>query len=440
MKKAIFLLFIVTVMLFGACDKKNNAAENATNGSADKKTDNDNYYVDLDELDGKVKQLISLDGFTIMDSGERNFTNMNLKYGFDSDSFYCIDTEVGFKLDFRTGFLGEYCDAPGCVHNYENYCKYVTDKYKDIVNTADGSYEFDYMEGAIYYTKKGEDRKEIYRNSYFNEYNEKYLPDCKTSMGGMIKGNTAYLNGTYWIQMLSLDTLEATKPIDCKSGILFWDAVGEELFTINNDFELIRYNMQSGESQKLADRTVSLMCAGEYVYFVQENVQENDSSPLYRLRTDGTGEPEKLIENASSQFYVSDSHIFYPVYAPEDEAEEENEEGAGIGIKEEKKIGDCGGVYMCDLDGKNPKELKLSFTYKDGTEYKVERQWVDRFVFSSCESIRYLFIMDNDASGGEMNENALFIVDKETGDVIPISLGVYYSKPMSSEPGRILTY
>lgn len=414
MRKPTLFLLVFIVLLFNACGKKNSM--------------DDDYYVDADELE-LGEQLLCLDGFDTMDSFQRNISNINYTCGYNKDCFFCIDISVGFKLDFNTGYIGEYCDIPGCTHGLDSPdCRYLK-RGLDEIWTADGCYESSYSDGSLYYTENGGKRKKIYENTYFNEYNEKYEPDNKTAMGVSIKGDKAVLSGTYWIRMLSLDTMETTEPIDFESSIMYMDLLGEDVFVINSDYEMIRYDMSNGESQKLADKAYSLMCAGNYVYFIKD-------SHLYRMSADGAGEAEILLEDEIAQFYVSDSRIFYMIYADYGEEEEESE----IGITSEEKKGDCGGLYMCDLDGNGSQELDLSLSYKNGTEYKVEEQWVHEFDFVSCESIRYLFIADNSDIVDEMNENALFIVDKETGKVITVSLGIFYQDGDSGEMGSILTY
>lgn len=407
MKRLLFVLVFVIIVLFSACGKKGNNISN--------------QYVDLDNLDTEERLSISLDGFILSDSSynSRSTGNGLMRVGYDKYSFYCIDSMIGFKLDFSTGILGEYCDVPGCIHSINSKgCKYKTEIAAK-TNTVDGWYEF--ISDTLYYTENGGQRKSIYKNTYYNEYNEKYSqkPEDKTYIGGIIKGNSAYITGGYWIQMLSLDTLETTVPIDIEGdGIMLSDVVGDFWFVVNQNLELIRYNLLNGESQKMGDKVWGVMCTDEYVYYVVES----DNRNIYRMSVDGTGESELIIKDASAQFYVSDSHIFYAVY--------------GDGRM-------CGGIYICDIDGQNPQKIELSFAYKDGTEYKVENQSLNSYIFTSSPSIDYLFIIDNEKYSGEMNENALFIVDKETGEVISVSLGIFYqdtSDPEVFDEGHILTY
>lgn len=390
------ILFIISVSLC-SCGKKNGY-----------------IYVDLDSLDKSVRRIITLDGFTVQDVNSSCITNVNYRNcGFNKESFYCMSNAVGFRLDFNTGRLREYCDVPGCIHSADSkYCKYNTDAVAGKISTADGVYKF--SGNCLYYQKDGDKTKVLYRNTYHNEYNEKYSNEEEyNDIGGMIKGDTAYITGSYWVQKLSLDTLEASEPIDFNSGYIMCDAMGDSFFFVNVNYELMRADLSKGELQKLADTVTGMMCAEDSVFYVTRG---NGTYCLYRMNADGTGEKEKITEDISSQFYVAENHIFYIDY--------EN------------------GVYMCDRNGENRKKLDLSFEYKNGTEYKIENQLDAPLGFLSSSSVEYLFLIDNSSVSNVYNENALFIINKATGEVIPISLGIFYqdSYDVVNPNGSIISY
>lgn len=119
--------------------------------------------------------------------------------------------------------------------------------------------------------------------------------------------------------------------------------------------------------QKVADMVSwCVSTRGDYVYFINSTEQ----GPLYRIKKDGSGEPEKIIDKPIQHYYFTDDSIYF----------------TGMSVE-------LLGFYKADLNGKNIKQIIDSETGEPYNKpcYSISRigDWMYFVEFGDTKYYRY---------------------------------------------------
>ena len=309
-------------------------------------------------------------------------------------------------IDLRTGNISSLCDIPGCAHdiNTSEGCL----EYRPLNSplcTEDGMYYTDYNDpGRLHFKSAGEDRV-VFENTFYSDLEAELEPEHKTGFGFFIHGDTMFLSGLDYFYTVDMKTMKPTREPVVISDSPIWnmDAYGDDLYITNENLELIRYDMKTETKTKLADKVWRVQPCKSGLYYIKT---DGEGLGIFLSEPDGSGE-KKLITGVDMGMYVSDSGIFYT---------------------------SGGEAYMAGLGGETPKKIPLELTYENGEKYRSSEHGSCQFI--TCPSAKYLWLLDLTRESGEKNCNALFRIDKQTGDCSALSLGIWY-QPENGSPELI---
>ena len=366
------------------------------------------YYVDIAEEEAKIKDSGSSN--TSSDYvDEQRVNNLhwdNITYTDDELILHRRADADCFRLDLNSGERTALCEIPGCTHDpntHEPYCiNYMA--YDCLTYTAEGMYYTDYNRPGKRIYREGNEGKEkvVYVNTFSTELSEELEPGRGNSVRGIIRGNIFYVMGSNYVYLVDMNSWDMiTEPMVLSDNFIqFVDVWDEYLWCTNLAYELICYNILTGEVIHVDDKVGNLQCYDGYLYYAQGDVQ--GGGVLMRRDIDGSN-PVKItdVHSWGAEIEVTDTNIYFDR---------------------------MDGIYVCDRDGGNVHKLNLTLTYEEGYTYSMDSENVCLMSIFSNRFSNYVYIIDRKRISDEVCTNALFRVDKETQEIRAYSLGVYYKE------------
>lgn len=182
----------------------------------------------------------------------------------------------------------------------------------------------------------------------------------------------------------STDTKEITAPTTISDSLCmgFCAADGYLYFTTEN-LELYIYKIESGKTEKIADKVGQVRAKNGYIYYVK---YENEIPILYTAKADGSGSA-KLLDNCYVNYYVTDNRIYYQGYVTKD-------------------------CYQYDIKNKKSTKLDLKYTFSDGKEY-INSEYLN---IVSTSGMGFVFIINS-------TEKLIFIFEDNSTEYKTIEMG-----------------
>lgn len=349
-------------------------------------------YVDISDLDGEISRSqldICFNGYKYDD---KPMTFLGSKFALTPEYLYIIELRSKKKIDLKTGRMSSVCELPGCIHdvNKSDNCGEF-EKFNPVFASENGLYITKSDSPGKLFLRDHTGEREVFENTFYTELNAAYNPDEKTSFSGFVHNGTMYLIGYCYMYTVDLNSMKPTsEPVvvtDC--GINSAAVSGDMFWLINENLELIRYDMKNDKIEKVDDKVIRLRCDEEGAYYLKF---DDDGSSLYFC---GNGESagKKLFDADSGDFCVTDNSIYY--FSSD-------------------------GLYMSSKNGENTQKIELKHTYSDGSEYAYHGTSDCWFIEnSSCDSV---FLVDYSQNTGLIHANAMFAIKKDTVDYQSVGL------------------
>lgn len=365
-------------------------------------------YVNEEEVKDKFENSVIKPNDDIIETDEKAKVFLMTNYSVSSDQLMIFEPGNKKTIELSTGMISSFCNIPGCSHddNAMDTCI----EYKPLNNpvlTKEGMYYTNYFEpDKLHYSSAGED-KTVFENTFYTDKEKELEPDAKTGFGIFIRGETMYVTGMTYFYTVDISTMKQTcEPvIISESPIWNADVYGDMFYVTNENLELISYNMKSGEKRKLSDKVWRIQACEDGLFYIKT---DGDVNSIYRSSADGSGET-KLVSDTQLSMYVTEEHIYY--------------------LSED-------GLNVCDRTGGNTKNIRTELTYENGEEYVPSVHGQAQLI--SCPSSKYIYLLDYTKSTGEKCYNALFKIDKQSGEYTAISLGIWYQPNGGKE--EIISY
>lgn len=264
-KRAIALMLCIAALLCGC-----NSSGNNKNGENDSNV-NDTYF-DISQLESNIEK-------TVLDV---NFTDF--KYDDQSRVFLTFDTytltpsyflinmrDHKIWVDLSTGRVQSVCDIPGCDHsiNTKGCLEHENGTIQHVKGASDGVFfKPNGYPGKLFF-KDDSEKRTVFENDFFTEYEEKTIPDYKTSFSCFMRDDIMYVIGRVYMYMVDMKTMTKIGEPYILSTSPIWDSdVSNGFFWITNEnLELICRNTKNGEVTKVDDKVFRLRCSGGMLYY-----------------------------------------------------------------------------------------------------------------------------------------------------------------------------
>lgn len=339
-------------------------------------------YVDLSNTEQKIKdgQLnISLDDF---DYDDKPYNIMNLTTTVDSNYFYNFSIP-NTKINLQNGRVQYVCQIPGCAHDEITSPGCIS--YQDIISPVAVSNGIYYLDGSKVMFFSGNDQTVILTNDYYTEYEAEIYPDNKSVITALVRyDNLLYIVCPTYFFTYNTDTKEITAPTTISDSLCMgFCATDSYLYFTTENLELYIYKIESGKTEKLADKVGQVRAKNGFIYYVK---YENEIPILYTAKADGS-ESAKLLDDCYVNYYVTDNCIYYQSYVTKD-------------------------FYQYDIKNKKSTKLGLKYTFSDGKEY-TNSEYLN---IVSTSGMGFVFIINS-------TEKLIFIFEDNSTEYKTIEMG-----------------
>lgn len=369
---------------------------------------NSDSYVDQKKIKEKFETGMNESNYEDIEMDDKAKVFLISNYSVSSSQMIVCEQDNKKSVDLQSGIISSLCDIPGCAHD-ENVSESCLE-YQPINNpicTKDGMYYTNYFEpGKLHYKTAGEDEV-VFKNTFYTEKEAEIDPDAKTAFSAFVRDDVMYIIGQTYFYTVDINSMEQTCDPVILSDSPIWnaDVFGDDFYVTNENLELIRYNMKDGKTQKISDKVWRIQTCKNGLFYIKN---DGGLDSIYRSEPDGSGET-KLVSDIVPEMYVTDNSIYY--------------------ISKD-------GLYKSDIDGKASTKLDLMLKYENGEEYDTMDYKTVQLI--SCPSSKYIYLLDYKKSTGEKCYNALFRIEKDTGEYTAISLGIWYQPNGGKE--EIISY
>ena len=315
MKKAIqILLLLATILNFCACsdvdDDKPNAEKNYLDGYGEfhqKYGDNIGVSVFYDDEYIYIQNYDGLTAFGLKDGKCRpvcvdascKHESINCKQNIQIKSYFVFNDNLYYSVrdkeifDSKTGELVHTVTIPEELASAEDSDRYKPNAY--IILPVNEEYlQINCLQYAYIVDK---------------EFNIKYSYKRGESFHfALIQDDSLYYTSEFSIIKANMETKEEVV-LNTEGKVVDVDINDKGIFYTNTYNELFRYDIDKQESHLIKDNVSFICCSDDYIYYIENNLNNNESQSKEIRTIDENGKDIYILKNPLNSYITSEMYI-----------------------------------------------------------------------------------------------------------------------------------